>query len=155
MGRREGEGVTERERERVIELRGRVLAAGAATAPAIVLREPLSLWGGLDPASGRIVDPHHPQRGEQLAGRVVVMPGGRGSSSSSSVLAEAVRAGLAPAAFILFEPDLILAVGAMVAEELYGARLPMVVVPRDELLRLRDGAIVEVRADGGVRWQAL
>jgi hypothetical protein len=93
------------------ELDVRILAPGAAIGPAAVLDEPLSLWGGLDPATGLLTDPHHPQHGMSLTRRVVVMPGGRGSSSSSSVLAEAVRAGVAPAAFVLFELDLILAIG--------------------------------------------
>ena len=107
-------------------------------APAIVLSEPLSLWGGMDPATGTIVDAHHPQRGALLTGRVVVMPSGRGSSSSASVLAEAVRAGTAPAAIMLAEPDLILSIGSAVAEELYGVRVPVVVVPPERLRAIRD-----------------
>lgn len=126
-------------------LTGRVLAPGSVTAAATVLSEPLSLWGGLDPATGELIDPHHPQRGRSLAGRVVVMPGGRGSSSSSSVLAEAVRAGHAPAGFVLAEPDLILAVGAAVAEELYGASLPIVVLEPADFARILDGARLEIR----------
>src|SRR5687767_13290425 len=103
-----------------------------ADAPtALVLDEGLSLWGGMDPATGELIDRHHPQCGANLAGRVVVMPSGRGSSSSASVLAEAVRAGTAPAAIVLREPDLILAIGAAVAEELYGVRIPVVVLPSE------------------------
>ena len=83
---------------------GRVLAPGTASADAIVLDEPLSLWGGLDPATGVVIEPRHPQRGASLSGRVVVMAEARGSSSSSSVLAEAVRAGVAPAAILLAAP---------------------------------------------------
>jgi predicted aconitase with swiveling domain len=139
----------------VNELNVRILAPGAAIGPAAVLDDPLSLWGGLDPATGLLTDPHHPQHGMSLAGRVVVMPGGRGSSSSSSVLAEAVRAGVAPAAFVLFEPDLILAIGAMVAEELYDVRVPVVVVARQDLDGLRDGAALEITAGGVLRWEAL
>ena len=95
---------------------------------ALVLDEGLSLWGGMDPATGELIDSHHPQRGASLTGRVVVMPSGRGSSSSASVLAEAVRAGTAPAAIVLGEPDLILAIGSAVAEELYGVVVPVVVL---------------------------
>jgi predicted aconitase with swiveling domain len=70
-----------------------------------VLEAPLSLWGGLDPHSGRLCDHHHPQLGATIAGHILVMPSGRGSSSSSSVLAEAIRLGTAPAAILLAEPD--------------------------------------------------
>jgi uncharacterized protein len=111
----------------------------ALTATALVLAEGLSLWGGMDPATGELIDAHHPQRGAILSGRVVVMPSARGSSSSASVLAEAVRAGTAPAAIVLGEPDLILAIGAAVAEELYGVRVPVVVLPPDELAAIVDG----------------
>jgi predicted aconitase with swiveling domain len=124
-----------------------VLAPGSADGQALVLREPLSLWGGVDPATGVILDARHPQRGTSIAGRVLVMPAVRGSSSSSSVLAETVRAGCAPIAILLGEVDLILAVGAAVAEELYGLRVPVVLLARDDLSGIVDGARLQV--DGG------
>lgn len=114
---------------------------------AVILDEPLSFWGGFDASTGRIIDVHHPQHGASLTGRVVVMPGGRGSSSSASVLAEAVRAGTAPAALILGEPDLIVAVGAVVANELYGVNLPVVVDPSAPTA-VRAGEELTVDRDG-------
>jgi len=74
----------------------------------------------------------------------------RGSSSSSSVLAETVRAGCAPAAVLLGEPDLILAVGAAVAQELYGRRLPVVQLPLEDLAAIPDGAQVSINEGGEV-----
>jgi len=118
---------------------------------ALVLVEGLSLWGGMDPATGELIDAHHPQRGASLTGRVVVMPSGRGSSSSASVLAEAVRAGTAPVAIILGEPDLILTIGAAVAEELYGVVVPVIVLGSRELASIREGDELHVRDDGRVR----
>ncbi len=123
---------------------GRMSVGGRA----LVLTEGLSLWGGMDPATGEVVDAHHPQRGANLAGRVLVMPNARGSSSSASVLAEAVRAGTAPKAILLGEPDLILAIGAVVAEELYGTSVPVVVLPPEELAAIRDGAEVRIGPEG-------
>jgi len=123
------------------ELRGR----------ALVLDEPLSLWGGMDPVTGRLIDTHHPQRGAQLAGRVVVMSAGRGSSSSASVLAEAVRVRTAPLAIVLGEPDLILSIGSAVAEELYGRTVPIVVLAPIELAAIADGAEILIGPDGTVR----
>jgi predicted aconitase with swiveling domain len=120
----------------------------SVTARALVLHDGLSLWGGMDPATGEVIDAHHPQRGVRLAGRAVVMPNARGSSSSASVLAEAVRAGTAPAAIVLGEPDLILAIGAAVAEELYGVSVPVVVLPSAELAAIADGAEVRIGPDG-------
>jgi predicted aconitase with swiveling domain len=131
-------------------VRGRVLADGSAEGRALVLEEPLSFWGGVDPASGEIVDVRHPQRGASVAGRILVMSAVRGSSSSSSVLAEAVRAGHAPAAVLLGEADLILAVGAAVAEELYGRRVPVLQLTLDDLAVIRDGAAVAIGEGGAV-----
>lgn len=128
-------------------MKGRPLAPGVATGRALVLDEPLSFWGGVDPATGLVIDARHPQRGESVTGRVLVMPGVRGSSSASSILAEAVRVGTAPAAILLGEPDLILAVGAAVAEELYGHRVPVVQLAPEELAGIAEGA--ELRIDGG------
>jgi predicted aconitase with swiveling domain len=128
-------------------VKARVLHAGTAEAPAVVLDAPLSLWGGFDAANGRVMDTRHPQRGASLAGRVLVMPAARGSSSSASVLVEAARAGVAPAAIVLAEPDLILTIGAVVAQELYGVVIPVVVIPSASV---RDGASVRISEDGEV-----
>ena len=114
----------------------------------MVLEEPLSLWGGMDPATGRVIDAHHPQLGAVVTGRVMVMASARGSSSSSSILAEAVRAGTAPAAILLGEAELILAIGAAVAEELYDRRVPIVVVTPEKLARIADGAAVTIEEGG-------
>jgi len=123
----------------------RTLVAGAADGRVLVLDEPLSFWGGVDPGTGDIIDPRHPQRGANVAGRILVMSSGRGSSSSSSVLAEAIRAGTAPAAIVMGEADPILALGAIVARELYGSTIP-VVVTAESALRTDD--LATVRADG-------
>jgi predicted aconitase with swiveling domain len=111
---------------------------------ALVLDEPLSLWGGIDPATGAIIDVHHPQHGANVSGRVLVMRSGRGSSSSASVLAEAVRAGTAPAAIVLGEPDLILSIGSAVADELYDKRVPVVVLAPDRIDAIVDGQPVDI-----------
>lgn len=110
------------------ELPATAMVPGVAAGVALVLDEPLSLWGGLDAETGRITDVHHPQHGQSVTGRVLVMPTGRGSSSASSVLAEAVRVGTAPVAIVLSEPDEIVALGSLVAEEIYGTVTPVVVL---------------------------
>lgn len=113
-------------------IHGRTLHPGTATGTPIRLTAPLSFWGGTD-SQGRIVDAHHPQRGAVLTGRILLMESGRGSSSTSSVLAEQIRARTAPAAIILSRPDPIIPLGALVAAELYNLHLPIVVAPYDDL----------------------
>jgi uncharacterized protein len=129
------------------------LCSGVGTGALLVLDEPLSFWGGTDLATGEITDVHHPQRGLSVAGRVVAMAASRGSSSSSSVLAEQLRAGVGPAAIILTSRDAILALGALAAFELYGISMPIVLVGPAELAALTEFAVlspentVTVRAD--------
>ena len=80
------------------------------------------------------------------------MPSGRGSSSSSYVLAEAMRAGTAPAAIVLREADGIVALGAIVARELYGMNMPVVVLDAEAYEAIVDGAVFVVNAaeDGAI-----
>ena len=76
------------------------------------------------------------------------MPSGRGSSSSSSVLAEAIRLGTAPAGILLREPDPIVVLGAVVARELYGVELPVVALDEKDYRSLSTGETISVDATG-------
>lgn len=127
-----------------------VLVAGEGRGSALVLAEPLSLWGGLDPETGEIIDRRHPQAGEVVTGRVMVLPAGRGSSSASSILLEAVRVGTAPAAIITREPDPILALGAAVSRELYAQAPPVVVLAPEAYAHLQTGQSIAVTQDGSI-----
>jgi predicted aconitase with swiveling domain len=131
-------------------IHGRTLHPGTATGKPIRLTAPLSFWGGTD-NEGRIVDAHHPQCGEVLTGRILLMESGRGSSSASSVLAEQIRARTAPAAIILSRPDPIIPLGALIAAELYDLNLPVVVAPYDTI---PTDALVQVSAaaDATITW---
>ncbi|MFK7805408.1 MAG: DUF126 domain-containing protein [Anaerolineae bacterium] len=104
------------------------LVPGTASGTPLILDQPLSLWGGLDPATGEITDRRHPQSGQIVTGKILVLPSGRGSSSASSILLEAVKAKTAPAAIIMAEADGILALGAVVAQEVYAQALPVCVL---------------------------
>lgn len=123
----------------------RCLLPGVATGEVVVLGAPLSFWGGFDPHRGLVIDPHHPQQGANLTRVILVMPSGRGSSSSSSVLAEAIRLGTAPAAILLGEDDPIIVLGALVARELYGTRVPVATLTPETYRSLTSGEIVTVR----------
>lgn len=127
-----------------------VLVAGAGNGEVLALDEPLSFWGGVNEATGVVTDTHHPQHGRCVAGRILVMPSGRGSSSSSSVLAELIRAGAAPAAIVLGTSDPIIALGALVADALYGRTVPVVVLDPLEYARVASMKRAAVRAHEGV-----
>ena len=117
------------------------LVPGPASGPTLVLDQPLSFWGGVDPATGTVIDAAHPQLGATITGRILVMPSGRGSSSASSVLAECIRNGTAPAGISLGEADPIVALGALVAKELYPDRVCPVAVAADYSRATRAGSI--------------
>ena len=129
------------------------MVSGRASGTVMRLDEALSFCGGVDEVSGEIIDRRHPQLGSSITGSVLTLPAGRGSSSSSSVLAETIRRGTGPAAIVLGRTDHILAVGALVAEELYRKNCPVVVVGSEEYERLRNGAEVEVQLDGTIFFQ--
>jgi predicted aconitase with swiveling domain len=117
---------------------GATLVPGEGEGRLLALDAPVSFWGGVDPRAGVIVDVEHPQRGAALAGRVLVMSAGRGSSSGSSVLAECLRQGLGPAAIVIARRDGILVTGALVAVELYGVSCPVALIEDEtDFARLR------------------
>jgi predicted aconitase with swiveling domain len=131
-------------------LAGQVVVAGEARGEALVLDDGLSFAMAFEPTSGEIRDMHSGAQGTAVAGRVLVMPSGRGSSSASTSLAEAVRLGTAPAAILLGEVDEILAVGAMVAHRLYGRTCPIVLLETAARERIATGDLVSIAPDGVV-----
>lgn len=135
-------------------IHGRPLVSGSTSGSVLKLDEPLSLWGGLEPTTGEIIDRRHPQSGQIVTGRVLVMPSGRGSSSASSILLEAVRLHTAPAAIITVEVDGILALGAVVARELYASAPPLLVVSAEDYDQLADGIQITIGDDGRVELRA-
>ena len=132
-------------------MRGRVLVAGrgSVVAPLLRLSAPLSFWGGVDPETGRVSDPRHPDHGRSVAGVVLALPAAVGSSSSSAVMLELIRGGRAPAALLLGRADAIVALGVVVARELGLEPIPVLEVPWAELAELDEGAVV-VTAEGTV-----
>jgi uncharacterized protein len=121
----------------LVSLQAEVLIEGpAASANALALTAPISFWGGVDPKSGVISDPRHPQSGEQVTGKIVLVPETVGSSSAAAILLELVHANRAPAAIVLHEPDAILLLGIIVAKEM-GYETPIALrLDRHEFPRL-------------------
>jgi hypothetical protein len=134
----------------MIALIGDPIVPGCASGQAIVTEVPLSLWGGLHPHTGEVIDRRHPLSGRNVAGRVLVMPFGRGSCTASGVLLETIRHGVAPAAIVLSRTDPIIGLGAILGEELYGRIVPVVVLNDGDFAAIPEGACVAVALDGTV-----
>ncbi|SMF38664.1 predicted aconitase subunit 2 [Tistlia consotensis] len=128
-------------------LDGESLLPGSAAGRLLVLTAPLSFWGGVEPKTGRIVMASHPQRDQEIAGRLLALPGTIGSSSSSSVMLELLREGAAPAGLLLAGVDAILLLGIAVARELGYRPIPALRLDPAALRALPDGA--EARIEEG------
>lgn len=134
---------------------GRPLIEGVGEGPLLRLAAPISFWGGVDPQTARITDPRHPDYDVCLSDAVVWIPSTIGSSSSSSVLLELIRLGIAPAALLLGRADPILSLGAVVAREMEYGTLPVVELPaeddgRSPLDPLASGTRLRVASDGQI-----
>jgi len=63
------------------------------------------------------------------------------------VLAEAIRSGVAPAAILLGQNDPIIVLGALVAQQLYGTRMPVVLLDHDAYEVCQGAGHIEVDAE--------
>jgi predicted aconitase with swiveling domain len=137
--------------ERVIH--GDPLVAGKATGELLVSPEPLSFWGGYDHETGEIIDRRHPLSGRIAARRVFALPFSRGSSTTTAVLLEAIRAGTAPAAILTTDHDSFFALASIVADELLQSPVPVLVLDPADFLTLRSGDHCVIREDGTITIQ--
>jgi predicted aconitase with swiveling domain len=129
-------------------LKGRAIVAGAAEGDALVTHEPLSFWGGYDFKTGTIIDKHHPLAGVRAAGRVLVVPFSKGSSTTTAVLLEAVRAGTAPAALVTTGTDSFFALASIVAGVMYGQSFPVIALEAADFDSLESGQRVVIEPSG-------
>jgi predicted aconitase with swiveling domain len=131
----------------VSEIRGRNLITGEAEGPVLKLAAPISLWGGVDPVTGRIIDPRHPDHESVITGRVLAIPATIGSSSSSAIMLELLRQETAPAAILLGSVDAILTLGVIVAREMGYETIPVLQITQKDLAKLPNTGYVRVRGD--------
>lgn len=131
-------------------LQARVLYPGAAEGPVFWLDEPLSFWGGFDPATGMIVDNNHSQSGACITDTVLVLPATRGSGGTPGGVAEAMRLGTAPRAIIMATADANVMIGAAVAEKLYGLICPVLELSGDGFATLKQAGRVRVTPAGQI-----
>jgi predicted aconitase with swiveling domain len=132
--------------ERVIS--GRAIVDGAAEGEALVTHDALSFWGGYDFRTGEIIDKHHPLHGVHAAGRILAVPFSKGSSTTTAVLLEAVRAGTAPAAILTTGADAFFALASIVADVMYGKSFPVIALAPDDFASLQTGQRLSIGRGG-------
>jgi uncharacterized protein len=121
----------------------------AVSGEGLALTAPISFWGGVDPKTGDIIDARHPERGRNIAGTVLALPGTIGSSSASAVLLELIHAGKPPAAILMDAPDAILLLGIVVAREMGWETPPALLLPAAQQQALA-GRRVLVSSQGAI-----
>jgi len=127
---------------------GRAIVAGEADAEALVTHDALSFWGGYDFHTGEIIDKHHPLAGVRASGRILAVPFSKGSSTTTAVLLEAVRAGTAPAAILTTGTDAFFALASIVADVMYGKSFPVIALDPADFATLRTGEHLSIEASG-------
>ena len=133
-----------------LSMQGKPFIPGSTTGLALVSHEPLSFWGGYDWKSGEIIDRRHPLSGMIAKGKILAIPFTRGSSTTTAVLLEAIRAGTAPNAIITTSTDFFFALASVVADELYATPLPLVAISESEFALLQTGQYIEIDSSGGI-----
>ena len=129
---------------------GRPIVEGEAVGEALVTAEALSFWGGYDFHTGEIIDKHHPLAGVRAAGRILAVPFSKGSSTTTAVLLEAVRAGTAPAAIITTGVDAFFALASIVADVMYAKSFPVIALEPAQFALLQTGMRITIDRIGVV-----
>ncbi len=118
---------------------------GVVEARALVTREPISGFGGIDVATGTVIEPRHELFGVCFTGRVLVFPGAKGSSGWSGFFQSTRLMGTAPAAMVFDVLTTKAVLGAIVT------RVPTVVQALPGPLEaIRTDDLVRVDGDSGV-----
>jgi predicted aconitase with swiveling domain len=133
-----------------VVIQGIPVVAGIASGEVLISSEPLSFWGGYDHQSGEITDRRHPLSGQVACGRILGVPFSRGSSTTTAVLLEAVRAGTAPAAMLTTGADAFFALASIVAKEMYGRPIPVIAISPEDYARIKTGDLLEILEDGRI-----
>jgi len=131
-------------------IKGRPLVAGCAEGEVLLSDKPLSFWGGYDANTGEIIDRRHPLSGQFAAGRILALPFSRGSSTTTAVLLESMRAGTSPAAILTIGVDTFYALASIVAEELFKETIPVLSLTPRDFERLENGDTAKISQSGEI-----
>lgn len=134
-------------------MRGEVILPGLPDqdierVPAVILTDPISFWGGVSAADGRLTDPRSRSHNRSITATALFISELRGSSSASSVLLELIYRRLAPAAIILDSPDAILALGTIVGRAMGWQSPPILRLSAADQALIFDGAFVSITTTG-------
>ena len=121
------------------QLKGRIIYKGKAGGEALVTSQPISFYGGVDPATGVVIEKGHELQGQSVKGKILVFPTGKGSTVGSYTLYRMKKSGTAPAGIINGECETVVAVGAIISE------IPC--VDKIDISKLKTGDQVQIEKD--------
>ena len=110
----------------------RLIVEGEASGKVLVCPEGLSFWGGVDPDTGIIIDAHHPNHGDCIADKCLLMPTSRGSCSGSGVLLQLALNELAPSMIIFSESEQVLTLGSIVCDRIFSVQIPIIRLAKND-----------------------
>jgi predicted aconitase with swiveling domain len=125
----------------------KTLLEGVPEAKAVVSKVPLSFWGGVDVATGKILDIHSDIKGEIVKDKILCIPCDRGSCSGSGVLIEMVKQRTAPAAILCIEAEPVLALGPLIGEKMYGHGMALRQISEGDYNGLKTGDTISFEKD--------
>jgi len=99
-----------------MKLEGRKIYKGTVKAEALVTKDGISFYGGVDPDTGKVVEVGHELEGQSVSGKVLVFPTGKGSTVGSYTMYRMMKNNTAPVAIINEQIDTIIAVGCIISE---------------------------------------
>ena len=124
------------------------MIVGCANGPALVLDDTLSFWGGFNPVNGEIIDVHHPQYQQLIGGKILCIPRSKGSAGTPGGIAETLRNGSGPLAFVLGERDVNISVGTLVANQLYNMNIPVLEISHEQMRQIKTGENISIDQNG-------
>ncbi len=136
--------------QRLVNIEASVLIAGCANGPALLLDDTLSFWGGFNPANGEIIDVHHPQYRQLVSGKILCIPQSKGSAGTPGGIAETLRNGSGPLAFVLGERDVNISVGTLVANHLYNMNVPVLEISHEQMRQIKTGENISIDQSGTI-----
>jgi hypothetical protein len=99
-----------------MQLKGRKIYKGKAEGEALVTKQSISFYGGVDPSTGTIVERGHGLEGKSVTGKILAFPTGKGSTVGSYVLYQMSKNGKGPKGLVLRECEAIVAVGCIIGD---------------------------------------
>ncbi len=117
---------------------------GRADGEVIATNMPISFWGGVDAATGTVVDPRHDLFERCLTGKVLVFPYAKGSAGAPAIILELIARRTSPVAMINIEAEPLLISGPILGRHLYGVEMPLATLTPDQYALLQTGQYARV-----------